>query len=61
MDELKSCPFCGGRAVKFATQYGNHIECEKYDPMFHRVQISALTENEAIEEWNRRADNVAIR
>lgn len=57
MGKLKTCPFCGGRAVIFSTQYGCHIECEKYNPWLHRVQISDKTQDEAIETWNRRVGN----
>ena len=55
MAELKPCPFCGGDAVIFATQYGTHIECKNYDPDSHRVQITGTTRQDAIEAWNRRA------
>ena len=57
MAELKPCPFCGGRAVIFSTQYGTHIECEHYDPDSHRVQISEKTRDKATKAWNRRADD----
>lgn len=57
MVELEPCPFCGGRAVIFSTQYGTHIECEFYDPDWHRVQITEKTRDKAIEKWNRRYNN----
>lgn len=59
MDELKSCPFCGGKP--FITTY-NYI-IDKKGTIFtfavecngcHAVSIESKTEEEAIKAWNRR-------
>ena len=65
MEELKPCPFCGGKAfietvephthtlAAFMPYYGGgtFIECQKCS-----CAISAETKEEAIEAWNRRVD-----
>lgn len=60
MLELKSCPFCGGKARMFVNG-GVRVICSKC-----HVGTMILTDNmeyesnaveKAIEAWNRRADN----
>ena len=52
MEELKPCPFCGGEAEDFGvdvfwvTCKNCHIGTESFDTL-----------QEAIEAWNRRANN----
>ena len=69
MTELKPCPFCGGEAVieivephshilaTFMPNYGGgaFIECQKCT-----CAISAETKEEAVEAWNRRANNGSV-
>lgn len=56
---LKSCPFCGAKAIMWKWGMGAHtvIECANYDVDIHRVSVQGDTEAEAVEAWNRRADN----
>lgn len=55
--ELKPCPFCGGEA------YVGQDECWYWDWEAHCLQCGATfdtlfeTKKQAIEAWNRRADN----
>ncbi len=54
-EQLKPCPFCGKPANMWKTNYATYIECLEYD-QWHRVQISARTENQAISWWNLRSE-----
>ncbi len=51
MEELKPCPFCGGKDLKFSKVYSwiccKNKECQVEGPM-------KRTEEKAIEAWNRR-------
>lgn len=52
MDELKPCPFCGGEArldMDFDWSYVYCINCQ--------AQIERAWKKEAIEAWNRRAED----
>lgn len=55
--ELKPCPFCGSPAHMWNWNYGTAIECNKYNPRTHQVQVKANTAKEAIKLWNRRVGN----
>ena len=67
MDELKPCPFCGGKAKLYATitrTYPNHCKhycyCEKCyatGESFSDLENDGSSVFKAIEAWNRRADN----
>lgn len=57
-EELKPCPFCGGHATSYGTrkmESGGSTHC-----LIHcdecSARLSAETENDAVEAWNRRAD-----
>ena len=55
--DLKRCPFCGGIANLWQTNYQSYIQCENYDATTHGrhlIQVSADTEDEVIKKWNRR-------
>lgn len=55
MSELKPCPFCGGEAHTYKNNLW-HVACENAHNSC--VTMSAfITEAEAIEAWNSRADD----
>lgn len=75
MIELKPCPFCGGRIKIVTTQYGGIGYQLYHDVTSDPTGICPIarhegegemgvwiydTRNEAIEAWNRRADNVNV-
>ena len=55
--KLKPCPFCGSSARVWRTTYHTFIECGKYHPLNHCVQIAANPDEEAFDLWNRRVEN----
>lgn len=66
MDELKPCPFCGRKPSKVREHYiaglgviYYTVECkQKGSKCFVNPKTTYLkSEKEAIEAWNRRADN----
>ena len=60
MSELKPCPFCGGtpRIVENKLCLEHIIYCVECDSDSHTVIGGWFdSENEAVEWWNRRADN----
>lgn len=54
MPELKPCPFCGGEAKVQSFSHDRTVYCTDCNA---RVQKFFPTREEAIEAWNRRADN----
>ena len=62
MDELKSCPFCGGNALLSHDYDGigaSYIRCEKCGVESIRFlrSFEIASDEKAVEFWNRRADN----
>ena len=60
MEELKPCPFCGGKPRAWSWNGGARIDCENWkgsDPGVHYVGVGARTMDEAVKLWNRRVDN----
>ena len=64
MSELKSCPFCGEKAevfndVTFKAETGEQIVGKKFFVWCTDCPalVSGDTKEEAIEAWNRRANN----
>ena len=69
MNELKPCPFCGGKATAFKDNYSRiGIMCENCNMYFGielecgeelvdgwRAKIKSV--EEALEAWNRRSEN----
>lgn len=51
-NEIKTCPFCGETPVIWRYNGGCTIQCRSER---HMAQAEARTEEEAIEEWNRRS------
>lgn len=62
MAELKPCPFCGSKAEiehkrKLMTWI---VQCSNYScPASYMIGNDFETEEQAVEMWNRRADNAA--
>lgn len=55
MAELKPCPFCGGKAEMLNYSPSEWlVYCPACQGM---VEQWRKTEQEAVEQWNRRADN----
>jgi hypothetical protein len=52
--EIKPCPFCRGKPLKYYFYNGNevHVYCNEKG---HYAQGSGVNEKEAIREWNTRA------
>ena len=67
-NELKPCPFCGGKAttshgVAVTTEHFFFVSCEKCHSRTgnaYKWQYGENYEQKAIEAWNRRADNGTI-
>ena len=65
MSDLKPCPFCGGRAsigqTKKSLRNQYAVQCINSRCIAYRLGnpfvMHYLSEAEAIEAWNRRADN----
>lgn len=59
-ENLKPCPFCGGKAHVWRTNYHVFIECENWCANekngLHMIQISADTMQEAVKIWNERKE-----
>lgn len=56
MDELKACPFCGGKAHLFGIGKTLWVECESEDCVGTHIY---RTPQQAIDVWNRRAETPA--
>ena len=56
MDEVKPCPFCGGEALLINMKYSKKIFVKCKDHCCEQDLIYK-TEEEAIEAWNRRAED----
>lgn len=64
MDKLKPCPFCGGEAQLIKNEYGDNTgyafvicqDCGNRAKKFSK-SLDFCAVEEAIEAWNRRADN----
>lgn len=60
-NELKPCPFCGGAAVLKVVPHTEitpyYVRCDNFSCSVHVSTCLRNTPEEAIELWNRRADN----
>lgn len=60
MDELKPCPFCGGKPRLFVSD-GVRVICSKCyastKALTDRMENDSNATERVIEAWNRRADN----
>ena len=57
MAELKPCPFCGGEAVLIDNGCFVDVSCKNFHCRGWADSLMFKTKEEAIEAWNRRADN----
>lgn len=63
MTKLKPCPFCGGTytrmySLKDHSLHGFIHMCDGFDDYMVKVESRLFsTEEEAVEAWNRRADD----
>lgn len=57
--KLKPCPFCGGEAAMWKHEQVSYTEYRACCLKCHVTQAGMyyFSEKEAIESWNRRADN----
>lgn len=64
MDELKSCPFCGGEAETHEIIDGWIVSCSSdqnvLDGFTHMAHAYGGTEAKAIAEWNTRAERTCM-
>ena len=51
MNELKKCPFCGGRVAMNQDYEGFYVSCVEEDCV---VMTNSYAEKEAVEKWNTR-------
>ena len=57
MAELKKCPFCGGKAETYCNSRGFWgVDCETNECITHTMGADYFTEEKAIEQWNKRAE-----
>ena len=57
-EKLKPCPFCGAKGnVSYNLIHGYIPHCTNEFCMLNESEYGFETENEAIEAWNRRADD----
>lgn len=54
---LKPCPFCGGQAVLEELGWPHHVYCTECGAKVTSCKFEKDGELEAIEKWNRRADD----
>ena len=54
IDDLKPCPFCGGKAHAWQWNGGARIDCENWRTDMHYIGIEARTMEEAVRIWNNR-------
>lgn len=58
MNELKPCPFCGGKARLTYNTYGSHyVQCDNVSCDVKPVTWIYTTEEEAVEAWNKMVDD----
>ncbi len=59
MDELKPCPFCGGKSSLNDNSSSSYVHCEKCGATGESFNISKKysSDEKAAEAWNRRVDN----
>lgn len=60
-DELKPCPFCGGRAILRRDSSGCYVKCNNGMCKVMSTTWYYDKEDEAITAWNRRANDDTTR
>ena len=59
MEELKSCPFCGGVAQLYFDGDGSFVKCTNCGAMGQKFSVSRCygSDASATEAWNRRVES----
>lgn len=61
IDNLKSCPFCGAAAnITFNFKHDYVVFCTNEDCFLNELEYGFDSEEEAIEAWNRRTNDVEV-
>lgn len=62
MDDLKPCPFCGGKAILVESIHAQVFKVECMNTSCYCFNTSTIFSNKtnAIEAWNRRTNDVEI-
>lgn len=65
MENLKPCPFCGGKPKMYSVNdpkiHGFIHFCDGFDDIMVKIESRFfLTEEDAVTAWNRRIDNGRI-
>lgn len=58
MDNLKTCPFCGGEAEVQEFGYYTYVRCINKKCAIKPITACYLDEERAVKEWNRREGRV---
>lgn len=58
-EKLKSCPFCGGKAILEDMGYPHHVVCTECGARTTGLLYAEDGEAQAMEKWNRRAKGAA--
>lgn len=57
LQKLRNCPFCGGEAEVVGNEYFVDVSCAHVDCRGYAASLMYNNKKEAIEAWNRRAED----